>query len=296
MCCLFIYIVFFVMVAFSIGNIHIYWYGIFYLVWFLVAYLFLSWVAKTKIFKWQKKVQDILEKWLEDLFVSLILWVIIWWRLWEVFIYEWPYFSTHLSEIFAVWHGWMSFFGWIIWVLVAIFVFSIIKKLKFNDVVILLGLLIVVVPFAIMLWRFGNYLNQELYWVVVPQSFMVSHESLSLFLDKINIFHVYNQIDENIRVNTNFLAIIFEWFIPLIVGIVLFVRQLKKRLYSPYLNIWVFVLLYSIARFVLEYFRAGSQTQFVWIFTKSQWIFLVFFVVWICLLCVSRNKKFELWE
>lgn len=277
------------MIAFSIWNIHIYWYGIFYLVWFLVAYFFLKWIWNKKIFFKYKKLQNILDGSLEDLFIFLVFWVLIWGRLWEVFIYQWPYFSHHLLEIFAVWHGWMSFVWWTIWVLLAVLIFVKVKKLTFSDFVILLSLLCVVAPFAIMLGRFGNYLNQELYGIVIPQAFLSSHGSLSAFLSNINIFHVYDWVDNNIRLNTNFLAIIFEGLIPFIIWLVLFIVQVKRKKFKPFLNMGVFLVLYSTARFVLEYFRVESQTQLIWWFTKSQRIFIVAFVVWVFMLCIHKK-------
>lgn len=160
------------MIAFSIWNIHIYWYGIFYLIWFLIAYFFLKRIWSKKFLAKEKMVQQILEFSLEDLLIYLVLWVIIWWRLWEVFIYQWDYFSNNLLEIFAIWHGGMSFFWWMIGVLISVFIFSKVHKLSIRDILILLSLIIVVLPLGIMLWRFGNYLNQELYGIVIPQSFL----------------------------------------------------------------------------------------------------------------------------
>ena len=273
------FISFLIMIAFSIWNFHIYWYWIFYVVGFLITYFFLKWIWKKKFFVKQKNVQDILEHSLEDLLIYLILWVLIGGRLWEVFIYQWPYFSQHLLEIFAVWHGWMSFVWWITWVLLAVLIFIRVKKLTFSDFVILLSLLCVVAPFAIMLGRFGNYLNQELYGIMIPQLFLESHESLSAFLAKINIFHTYDLVDQNLRLNTNFLAIIFEWLIPFIIWLVLFTVQLKRKKFKLFLNMGIFLILYSTARFVLEYFRVESQTQLIWWFTKSQRIFIVAFII-----------------
>lgn len=281
------------MIAFSIWNIHVYWYWIFYLIWFLVTYFFLKWVWKKKFFEKQSKVQDILQNSLEDLLVALILWVLIWWRLWEVFIYQWSYFSEHLLEIFAVWHGGMSFVWWMIWVVLSMIIFVKVKKIKLTDFLLLSSLLVVVAPFCIMLWRFWNYLNQELYGLVIPQFFLQQHEILSQVLTRLNIFHVYSWVDENIRLNTNFLAIIFEWLIPLIIWIILFFSQLKSWKFYPCRNIWIFLVLYSCARFFLEYFRVESQSQLVWIFTKSQWIFCVLFLVWICFLVFSKKEEIE---
>lgn len=282
------------MIAFSIGNIHIYWYGIFYVIWFLVAYFFLTWIWKKKFFSRYKNLQNVFDQSLDDLFVSLVLWVLVWGRLWEVFIYQWNYFSEHLLEIFAVWHGWMSFVWWIIWVLIAVLVFAKVKKLSLHDFVVLLGLLCVVAPFAIMLWRFGNYLNQELYGIVIPQLFLDSYESLSTFLTNINIFHTYDLVDQNLRLNTNFLAIIFEWLIPFIIWLILFVVQLRRKKFKPFLNMGIFLILYSIARFVLEYFRVESQTQLIWWFTKSQRIFIFAFMCWLFMLFYHEKRVVEL--
>jgi phosphatidylglycerol:prolipoprotein diacylglycerol transferase len=197
-------------------------------------------------------------------------------------------------EIFAVWHGGMAFIWWLIGVLIAVFIFVKVKKLSVDDFMLLLWLLCVIAPFAIMLWRFWNYLNQELYGIVIPQSFLSAHASLSNFFSNINIFHVYDQVDQNLRLNTNFLAIIFEGLIPFVVGVILFASQLKKREYKHYLNMWIFVILYSIARFLLEYFRVWSQTQYIWCFTKSQWIFIMFFVFWVYMLCIHKKKIVKL--
>ena len=282
------------MIAFSIWNFHIYWYGIFYLIWFLIAYFFLKRIWSKKFLAKEKMVQQILEFSLEDLLIYLVLWVIIWWRLWEVFIYQWDYFSNNLLEIFAIWHGGMSFFWWMIGVLISVFIFSKVHKLSIRDILILLSLIIVVLPLGIMLWRFGNYLNQELYGIVIPQSFLSSHITLTEILSKFNIFHVYNSVDGNLRLNTNFLAIFFEWLIPFIILMFLFVRQLKVKCLNPYLNVGIFGIVYCIARFFLEYFRVGSQSQFVWLFTKSQRLFSLLFFVWVYLICVSKNRKIEM--
>ena len=278
------------MIAFSIWNFHVYWYWIFYLIWFLITYLFLKWVWKRKFFKNFDWLQKILDLRLEDLLVALVLWVIIGGRLWEVFIYQWTYFSTHLLEIFAVWKWWMSFIGWMIGVILALLIFIKIKKIKLKDLSLLFCLLVVVAPLAIALWRFGNYLNQELYWIVIPELFFQNHTWLSQFLTKINIFHVYPNVDSLPRLNTNWLAIIFEWIIPFAVWAILFYSQLKKKKINPRFNIWIFLVLYSIARFILEYFRVWSQTQFVWLFTKSQWIFILFFIVSVILIVRSINR------
>lgn len=282
------------MIAFSIWGIHIYWYGIFYLVSFVLAYFFLKWIWKKKIFSKYKNLQEVLDNSVEDLLIALILWVLIWWRLWEVFIYSWDYFSQNLLEIFAVWNWWMSFVWWFVWVALSIVIFCMIKKMSLDDFLLLACILITIAPIAIMLWRFWNYLNQELYWLVVAWDFRWLPSSVVSFLSTINIFHVYPNVDESLRVNTNFLSIIFEWFLIFLIVVSIFIKSIKRKNIKPYFILWVFFVMYSFARFMIEYLRIDSQSQYILMFTKSQRIFIVSFVIGVFMLMFSNRKELDL--
>lgn len=288
-CCLFG--VFF-MIAFSIRGINVYWYGIFYLIGFIIAYLFLYFLWRSKVLNSYKNLQNFLRKNLDDLMIALVLWVLIGGRLWEVFIYEWDYFSQNLSEIVKVWHGWMSFFGGMVWVLLAIAILFFVKKMSIRDLFLLFDCLVVVVPIWIILWRFGNYLNQELYWLVVPEWAWWLAPWLCDFFVKTNIFHVYPNIDNLLRINTNFISILFEWVILFMIIFLVSLWQVNKKDIKIWLNSSVFLVFYSLFRFFIEYLRVDSQSHIVWIFTTSQWLFLLLFIVWIILLTFSlRNHK-----
>lgn len=50
------------MIAFSIGSINIYWYGIFYLLTFIIGYIFLRWVGKSRMYEKFDRAQVILTK------------------------------------------------------------------------------------------------------------------------------------------------------------------------------------------------------------------------------------------
>lgn len=268
------------MVAFSIFWINIYWYGIFYLIWFVIAYLFLRSLWKSNILDKHPKFQNFLRNNLDDLMIALIIWVLVGWRLWEVFIYEWDYFSQNPSEIIKVWHGGMSFFGWIIWVILSIVVLFFIKKLSWKDFILLLDCLVFIVPIGIILWRFGNYLNQELYWLVVPEWVWWFSDSFISFLMKFNLFHVYPKVDSLLRVNTNFISILFEWLVLFLLMLLVSLKQIIKKSIKVWLNTSVFLIFYSMFRFFIEYLRVDSQSQMIWIFTTSQWLFLCLFSIW----------------
>jgi phosphatidylglycerol:prolipoprotein diacylglycerol transferase len=291
--------IFFVMIAFSIGPIDIYWYGIFYLLWFLLWYGFLLLIWKSWIFKKYKKLQELLCKHTDDILIAIILWVLLWGRLWEVFIYQWQYFSHNLLQIFAVWNGGMSFIGGIIWVWISLYILKRIKKLSYSEFWLLIDCIVSIVPIAIFFWRFWNYLNQELYWLLVPDNFWWLGSWVVNILTNLNIFHIYTSVDNSLRVNTNFLSMIFEWFVLfLITGWAMFCRvrcmmktkisNMKKTI-KPWFIVWLFLVFYSLFRFFLEYLRVDSQSQYIGLFTRSQIVFVLFVIIGLWFLFRRKN-------
>ena len=269
------------MVAFSIFGLNVYWYGIFYLIGFVITYVFLYFLWNSKILNDFPKLKNFLVNDLDSLMISLIIWVLIGWRLWEIFIYEWDYFLQNPSEIIKVWHGWMSFFGWMIWVVISLIILCIIKNFSWKDLFLLFDCIVVVVPIWIVLWRFGNYLNQELYWLAVPEWAWRMSEWLVSLLTNLNFFHVYPKVDLLLRVNTNFISILFEGVVLFLIILFVSLKQVKKEKIKIWLNSSIFLIFYSLFRFFIEYLRVDSQSQIVWIFTTSQWLFLSLFVIWI---------------
>jgi len=280
------------MVAFSFFWINIYWYGIFYLIWFIITYLFLYFLWRSNILEKYTKLQSFLRNNLEDLLIALIIWVLVGWRLWEVFIYEWDYFSQNLLEIVKVWHGGMSFFGWMIWVILALIILFFIKKLSRRDFVLLLDCLAFIVPIWIILWRFGNYLNQELYWLVVPEWAWWFSGWFGSLLRNLNFFHVYPKVDSLLRVNTNYISIVFEWIFLFLLMFFISMKQIKKKNIKIWLNSSAFLVFYSVFRFFIEYLRVDSQSHMLWIFTTSQWLFLCLFIVWFITLIVVEKSDY----
>jgi len=289
------------MIAFSIGPINIYRYWIFYLVWFLFWYWFLWIIWKSLLYKSYQNLQKLLQKNTDDILMAIILWVLLGWRLWEVFIYQRDYYSTHLMQIFAVWKWWMSFIWWIIWVAIALFILKKIKKLSSNEFWLLVDTIVAIVPLAILLWRFWNYLNQELYWLAVPDNFWWLSSGFVELFKNINIFHVYSSVDSSLRINTNFLSMIFEWFVLFLItsGSMLYriklsfkknIKNNYKYILKPWFIIWLFLIFYSLFRFFLEYLRVDSQSQYILAFTRSQWIFLIFIIVWLIFVFRRHDK------
>ena len=279
------------MVAFSIFGINIYRYWIFYLIWFTLAYCFLLFIWKKKYFHKFSNLQNLLEKDLETLFIILILWVLIWWRLGHVLIYDFQYFIDNPLDVFKIWQWWMSFIGGILWVVLWVSLFIRKKKFSRKEYIILLDLLCCILPLCIAFWRLWNFLNQELYWIIFNNPFWRT-ESMIRTLTSLWFLHIYDKIDSLLRVNTNLLSIIFEWILLFITLIIIFTKQIKKDRRKIW-KIWViFLLRYSIIRFLFEYLRQDSQLEFVWPFTRSQRFFVIFIIVGIILwICLKRHPK-----
>lgn len=280
------------MIAFSLGSIDIYRYGIFYFVAFFVGYLFFHRIAKKNIF-WPKfpRVQTFFQKNIDDLILCIFFGVLIWWRLGHVIIYDFQYYLSHPGDILQIRRGGMSFIGWMIGVTLALAGLARKKKFNVKEMVLVFDIILAIVPFGIMLGRIGNFLNQELYGVVVSDWLPRLWYPVFSLLNDLNIFHVYTQIDNQLRVNTNLLASLFEWLVLL--GITLYIIRTRVKTKAPHPGqiVAIFLLWYSGARFLLEYLRADSQLEFHGWFTVSQRFFLWFFLLGMMVLVYRKRLK-----
>ena len=279
------------MIAFSIFWINVYRYWIFYLIGFVLAYCFLLFIWKKRYFHKFPNLQNLLENDLETLFIILILWVLIWWRLGHVLIYDFKYFIDNQLDIFKIWQWWMSFIGWILGVVLWVTLFIWKKKFSRKEYIILLDLLCCVLPLCIAFWRLWNFLNQELYWIIFNNPFW-RNEWIVWTLASLWFLHIYDKIDSSLRINTNLLSIIFEWILLFLTLIIIFIKQIKNDKRKIW-KIWViFLLRYSIIRFLFEYLRQDSQSEFLWPFTRSQRFFVIFIIIWIIIaICLNRHPK-----
>ena len=277
------------MVAFQVFGFSVYWYWIFYALAFLVGYFWLAFLGKKQRFSKNPTLHYFLTEGLESLMITLVLWVMVWGRLGHVLIYGEGYYRQHLIKIFAVWEWGMSFIGGIIGVLLGVLLLIRKKKWGKKEFFLLFDILLLFVPLGILLGRLGNFLNQELYGIPIMQL----SAALSSLFTTLNLTHIYPLVDPLVRVNTNFLSMIFEGGLLLFGVWLLFFSQYKKN----QRNVWsisvFFLFFYSLIRFFLEYLRADSQLEFIWVFTKSQWFFLVFMVISLGITYFLYKKKKE---
>lgn len=279
------------MIAFSIWSLHIYRYGIMYLLGFTFGYIGFKYIARKKFFAIRyPRIQHILEKHLEDFLIVLFIGVLLGWRLGHVIIYNLQYYLAHPGEIIRFRDGGMSFIGGLFGVVIGILAFRKTKRGHIRDLLVLFDILLILLPIGIAFGRFGNYLNQELYGVIVSDRLPRLGYPLFSLLQSSNIFHVYPAVDSFLRVNTNWLALFWEGLVTFVIGLSVFRRQIRRKLRRPWLWSAIFLMWYSFVRFLLEYLRADSQLEFKGPFTISQRFFVWFFILWMGIFYFSRKS------
>lgn len=265
------------MIAFSIWTTNIYRYGIFYAISFLFWYIFLKYQLGKWIPKQHTNLRNILTNETETLLFYIILWVLIWWRLGHVLIYDLQYYFRNPLEILEIRKWGMSFIWWIIGVSISMIIFKNRYKIKSKELLFLFDWVLTITPLGIALGRIWNFLNQELYWIAVPE-YLLSHTKITIFLQKINLFYIYDKVDNILRINTNLISSVLEWFLLFIITLIIFYHKKEKKAW--YISS-CFLIYYSSVRFLLEYIRYDSQSEFILFFTKSQRFFLIFIIIWI---------------
>ncbi len=136
-----------------VGPFAIRWYGIMYLVGFASSYLLVSYQIK-------KKRLPFSGDFVSSLYSYLILGLLIGARLGYVFVYDPREYLAHPLEIFAVWHGGMSFHGGLAGSVIAGILFCKKSKADFWQVA---DLVAVTAPIGLGLGRLANFINGELF-------------------------------------------------------------------------------------------------------------------------------------
>ncbi len=311
------------MEAFHIWPITIYRYGIMYLIAFSVGYLFLYTITKKECIKQRPKLHDFLSNNLDELVIAIIIGGVIGWRIGEVLIYELPYYLAHPKQIRALRNGGMSFIGGMVGAMIGTYIIIIkktwvrlnnINKREWERVIRLLDHIAVIAPFGIMLGRIGNFINKELFWIVVYNKALLSsiqnnarftlkdqilliRSDVYNILEKTKLIYDYDtslQFSQEMRLNTNILASAWEWLLLLIILQSIYWTSYRKGKTKPGSIAFIFLLWYSVIRFLLEYLRQDSQWYMRWARTNSQRFFLFFMVVSIMfLLRPTKNNDWK---
>jgi phosphatidylglycerol:prolipoprotein diacylglycerol transferase len=244
---------------FNLGPFEIRYYGIIYVLGFILAYFFLVTLSKRRHLELSK--DDI-----SDLLFYEIIGTVIGARLFEIFVYNPAYYFANPFEMMAVWHGGLSFHGGLIGAAVAGFLFCKKKKVAFYD---LADIVVIPLAFGLFLGRIGNFLNGELVgrltnvpWCVKFKKYEGCRHPSQLYESAKNLF---------------------------IFGVLWFMKDKKLK---KGIMFWSFILMYSVLRFFVEFFREPDpQIGFILGLTMGQWLNIVMFCIGIFFFLRINGKK-----
>ena len=236
-------------VALEIFSLKIHWYSLAYIFGIMFGWIY----CKKKLIE-DKKILDLFD----GLINYLIIGIIVGGRVGYILIYNLDYYLANISEILMIWKGGMSFHGGLVGIVVSTFIYS--KKNNVNAFI-FLDLIALVAPIGIFLGRISNFINSELY----------GKESDIFWSVK------FLAVDEIYRHPSQIYEAIFE-------GIVLFLilnyLYRKKFFINPGIISAIFLILYSVFRIIIEYFREPDIQLGYLIFnlTMGQIVSIIFLI------------------
>lgn len=182
-------------------------------------------------------------------------------RLWDVFFFDWAYYSHHLSEIFYVWQGGMAIQGGIVFGVGAGIIYA--KRHKID----ILALADIVAPAIILgqaIGRCANLLNGDAFGAPTGSNFGIIYPETTL------AYHTYGA-------QPLWPAEVWEGQIDFVIFALLLIFRAfphaKGQAFSLY------IMLYSLARFGLEFLRGDYATPVFLSFTSAQTTSLVAFIL-----------------
>mgnify|MGYP001295558759 CR=1 FL=1 len=215
-------------VAVQLFSIEIRWYSLAY-----ITGILLGWILSKKIFISEAN----LKAKFDDFLTYIILAIIIGGRLGYVLFYNFGYYSNNLIDIFKIWQGGMSFHGGLLGVIIASIWFS--KKNNQNAFV-YLDIVSLVAPIGIFFGRIANFINSELYGVETNIFWAVK------FIKVDNLYRHPSQLYE-------------AFFEGLFLFIILLYFRNKGFMKTPGFISSLFLIFYSIFRFLIEFFRVPDE-------------------------------------
>ena len=257
-------------VAFHIGSIEVYWYGI------LIAFaLVLSVILAVK----QAKSLNFPEGLVYDTILMIIPCAIIGARLYFVAC-NLDYYTKHPAAIFDLRSGGLAIYGGVILVFLGGLLMCYIRKIPFRE---LADYCVVYLPLGQAIGRWGNFFNQECFGTNTTLPWGMTSSTIESYLRS-----SCPTLVSTMPVHPTFL---YESLADLaIFFILLYVRKHSK---IPFETSCAYFALYGTARFFIE----GMRTDSLYIgntgIRTSQLLSLILIIAALLYIAYARSQKFE---
>ena len=214
-------------VALEILGFGIHWYGIMYLLGFLIAWWLLPRLQR------YRNLSLTNDDW-SSILSAAVLGVLIGGRLGFVFLYEPHYYLRHPLEIIAVWQGGMASHGGFIGVAIALLIQ--LRRRSWEEIMKVADVVVIPVAIGLGLGRIGNFINQELYGTMTTLPWGMAFPGADGLRHPVQIYELIGDWANA--------AVCFFW--------------LRRTIHTniPGQIFALFLMFYGIVRFLVEFVRA----------------------------------------
>jgi phosphatidylglycerol:prolipoprotein diacylglycerol transferase len=281
-------------IAIHLGPLAVRWYGLMY----LVAFILVIVLGRLRLRQPHIAAQGWSVKDIDDLLFYGVLGTILGGRLGYVLFYQAGYYFGHPLDIFKVWDGGMSFHGGFLGVILAMVLFARQRRRTWLQVTDFIAPL---VPSGLAAGRLGNFINGELWgrvtdpgapWAMIFQSaapddahWLVTHPQEAAAKGLYAVFEQYHGLP---RHPSQLYEIALE---GVVLFIVLWIFTRKPRPVGAASA--VFLIGYGLARFIVEFAR--QPDDFLGLLalglSMGQWLSLPMILVGIGVLVWSYKRR-----
>ncbi|MGG1944599.1 prolipoprotein diacylglyceryl transferase [Trinickia sp. NRRL B-1857] len=281
-------------IAIHLGPLAVRWYGLMYLVGFMLAIV----VARLRLRLPHVAAQGWTTKDIDDILFYGVLGTILGGRLGYVLFYKADYYFAHPLDIFKVWQGGMSFHGGFLGVTLAMVLFAYQRKRTWLQVT---DFVAPMVPTGLAAGRLGNFINGELWgrvtspdapWAMLFQNaspddaiWLARHPQLAAQWHLADVFAKYHMLP---RHPSELYEIALEG-VTLFLVLWFFARKPRPVGAASA----VFLIGYGLARFTVEFAREPDDFLglLAFGFSMGQWLSLPMIVAGIALLVWSYRRS-----